>query len=148
MLISICVDLETNRKEAGGIAARRGAIMATSDYDGARSSSGAGWLYAPIILILFVGGALSVAAYYFEPSLSAAESMAAGFGGLAGLIVGLFGAVIGIVIGLIGALIGIVAAGGAVVMTLFIVGSPIIAIILIVMLMRRSKTCPDPGAHE
>lgn len=123
--------------------------MANADYHETRSS-GAAWLYAPIVLILFLGGALSVAAYaYGDPQLTMMESLAAGFGGLAALIVGLFAAAFGIVVGLLGALLGIVAAGGAVAMTLFIVGSPIIAIILIVMLMRRSRSdCPDPGAHE
>ena len=119
-------------------------------YQGERRGGGMAWLYMPIVLILFLGAALSVAAYNFsETDLSAAESVAAGFGGLAALILGLIGAAIGIVVGLIGALIGLVAAGGAVAMTLFIVGSPIIALILIGLLWRRSKqiACPDPGAH-
>ncbi len=121
-----------------------------TDYQGGRRSRGLTWLYMPVVLILFLGAALSVAAYNFsETDLSLAESVAAGFGGLAALIMGLIAAAIGIVVGLIGALIGLVAAGGAVAMTLFIVGSPIIALILIVILMRRPKTagCPDPGAH-
>ncbi len=122
--------------------------MANADYEGSGGRSGAAWLYVPIVLILFVGGALSVAAYYYEPGLTIAESLAAGFGGLAGIIIGLFAAAFGVVLGLLGALLGIVAAGGAVAMTLFIIGSPIIAIILIFMLMRRPKGCPDPGAHE
>ncbi len=121
-----------------------------ADYQGARRSGSMAWLYAPIVLILFLGAALSVAAYSFsDADLTLAESVAAGFGGLAGIILGLIGAAIGIVVGLIGALVGLVAAGGAVAMTLFIVGSPIIALILIVILMRRPKSaaCPDPGAH-
>lgn len=124
--------------------------MTTSDYQEPKRSGGAGWLYAPIVLILFLGGALSVGAYFYaEPQLTIAEALAAGFGGLAGIILGLFGALIGVVIGLIGAMIGVVAAGGAVAMTLFVVASPIIAIVLIAILMRRSKSdCPDPGAHE
>lgn len=123
--------------------------MATTNYrEPARSS--AGWLYAPVILILFLGGALSVGAYFYgDPQLTVAESIAAGFGALAGIIVGLIGAIFGVVVGLMGALIGLVAAGGAVAMTLFIIGSPIIAIILLVLLMRRPKSnCPDPAAHE
>lgn len=118
-------------------------------HEGERRGGGMAWLYMPVVLIVFLGGALSVAAYSFsETDLTIAESIAAGFGGLAGIILGLFGAAIGIVVGLIGALIGLVAAGGAVAMTLFIVGSPIIAIILFALLLRRSKAaCPDPGAH-
>lgn len=125
--------------------------MATSDYgDSGRSrGGGAGWFFAPIILILFLGAALSVGAYvYSDTPLTIAESITAGFGGLAGLLVGLIAAVFGILMGLLGALIGLVAAGGAVAITLFIVGSPILAIILIVLLMRRGSTCPDPSAHE
>ncbi|MEO1135378.1 MAG: hypothetical protein AAFW68_02065 [Pseudomonadota bacterium] len=124
--------------------------MTTSDYHEPARSGGMAWLWAPIILILFLGGALSVGAYFYgEPQLTVAESIAAGFGGLAGLIIGLIAAAFGIVVGLLGALIGIVAAGGAVAMTLFIVASPILAIVLIFLLMRRPKSeCPDPGAHE
>jgi hypothetical protein len=120
-----------------------------ADYGVQKRSSGLTWLYAPIVLILFLGAALSVAAYNFsETDLTVAESVAAGFGGLAGIILGLIGAAIGIVVGLIGALIGLVAAGGAVAVTLFIVGSPIIALVLFVLLMRRPKNaCPEPGAH-
>ncbi len=119
------------------------------DYGSAKRSSGAAWLYMPIVLIIFLGAALSIAAYSFSDSdLTVAESIAAGFGGLAGIILGLIGAAIGIIVGLVGALIGIVVAGGAVAMTLFIVASPIIAIILFALLMRRSKSaCPEPGVH-
>lgn len=124
--------------------------MTTSDYGDARQSSGGlAWLYLPVVLILFLGGALSVGAYFYsEPQLTVMESIAAGFGGLAGLIFGLIAAAFGIVVGLIGALVGLVAAGGAVAMTLFIVASPVIAIILIFLLMRRQKACPDPAMHE
>ena len=104
----------------------------------------------PVVLILFLGGALSVGAYFYgDPQLTIAESIAAGFGALAGIMIGMIGALFGLAVGLLGALIGLVAAGGAVAMTLFIIGSPIIAIILIVMLMRRPKSdCPNPAAHE
>jgi hypothetical protein len=126
--------------------------MATSDYGDTRRSGGAGWFFAPIILILFLGGALSVGAYFYsEPQLTMVEAITAGFAGMAGLIIGLVAAAFGLIVGLFGALIGIVVAGGAVAMTLFIVGSPLLAVILIIMLMRRSKSsseCPDPGAHE
>lgn len=120
-----------------------------ADYGVQKRSSGLAWLYAPIVLILFLGAALSVAAYNFsETDLTVAESIAAGFGGLAGIILGLIGAAIGIIVGLIGALIGLVAAGGAVAVTLFIVGSPIIALVLLALLLRRPKSaCPEPGAH-
>lgn len=123
--------------------------MAT-DYQEDRRSGGLAWLYAPVILILFLGGALSVGAYlYGDPQLTVAESIAAGFGGLAGIIIGLIAAAVGVIVGLLGALLGLVAAGGAVAMTLFIIGSPILAIVLIFLLMRKSKSdCPDPAAHQ
>jgi len=109
------------------------------------------WFWTPIVLILFVGGAFSIAAYTAEPSLTPFEAVAAGFGGLAGLIVGLFAAAIGIVVGLLGAAVGLLAAGGAAAVTLFIVASPILAIVLLFLVMRRPKSsgadCPDPAAH-
>jgi len=126
--------------------------MATSDYSDTRRGGGAGWFYAPILLILFLGAALSVGAYFFsDTQLTIVEAITAGFAGTAGMIIGLLGAALGVIVGLFGALIGIVAAGGAVALTFFILGSPLLAIVLIIMLMRRSKSsaeCPDPGAHE
>jgi hypothetical protein len=117
--------------------------------EGRRSGAGYIWLWMPIAIILVAGVSLSIAAYFnAEPQLTIAEAIAAGFGGVAGLIVGLFGAAIGLAVGLVGAAVGLVAAGGALAVTLFIVGSPIIAIILFVLLMRRPKSaCPDPAMH-
>lgn len=124
-------------------------VLNMSNTDYAESRGGGAWLYIPILLILLLGGALSVAAFVAaEPQLTIMESLAAGFGGLAAIIIGIFAAAFGVVIGLIGAAIGLIAAGGAVAMTLFIVGSPIIALILLFLLLRRSKSCPDPSAHE
>jgi hypothetical protein len=114
-----------------------------------RGGSGLAWLYLPLVLIVFLGGALSVAAYSFsDEPLTIAESLAAGFGGLAGIIIGLIGAVVGVIIALLSTAFGLVVAGGAVGVTLFVIASPIIAIILIAMLMRRQRNaCPEPGAH-
>lgn len=124
--------------------------MATTDYGTEKRGGGLNAVMVTFIILLFAGTALSGAAYVFnDQGLTITESMAAGFGGLAGIIIGLIGAMIGIVVGLLGALIGIVAAGGAVAFTLFLVGSPIIAIILFVLLMRSRKTdCPDPDMHR
>ncbi len=123
--------------------------MPISDYHETRRRGGGAWFYVPVVLILFLGSVLTLGAYFYaDTQLTIMEALAAGFGGLAAIIVGIIAAVVGLVLGLFGALIGIVAAGGAIAMTLFIVGSPVIAIILIVMLTRRSKTCPDPAAHE
>jgi hypothetical protein len=124
----------------------------TTDVDrleGRRSGGGMLWFWAAVLLIVFIGAAFSVAAYsHAEPQLTVIESIGAGFAGAAALIIGIFGAAVAAVVGLVGALIGVVAAGGAVAMTLFIVGSPLIAIILLVLLLRRPKSaCPDPGAH-
>lgn len=124
--------------------------MTTSDYREPARSGGFGWIVAPVVLILFLGAALSVGAYFYsEPQLTVAESMTAGFGGLAGIIVGLIVALFGMLVAFVGALFGLAAAGGAVAVTLFIVASPIIALILIVLLLRRPKSgCPDPAAHQ
>ena len=125
--------------------------MTTTDMETYEERRGGGlfWFWVPVVLILFLGVAFSVAAYNLEPGLTIAEALTAGFVGVAGLIAGLFAAAFGVILGLVGALIGVVAAGGAVAMTLFIVGSPIIAIILFVLLMRRPKSaCPNPDAHE
>ncbi len=121
--------------------------MASTEYEERRG--GGGLILTTLVILIFLGAALSVAAYIFgEPDLTIVESIGAGFGGLAGIIIGLFGAIVGVVLGLFGALIGLVAAGGAVALTLFIIGSPIIAIVLLVLLMRsRGSDCPDPDAH-
>ena len=129
--------------------------MAMTDYEAEprQSSGNLLWFWIPLFLILILGSVFSVAAYQ-QNDLTVVESIAAGFAGVGALIVGLFAGVIGLFLGLIGALIGIVAAGGALVFTAFLIGSPIIAIILFILLMRRPKECPDacacvePTHHE
>ena len=123
--------------------------MASADYYETKRSGGAVWILAPVVLILFLGAAMSVGAYFYgEPQLTIAESIAAGFGALAAIIISLIAAVLSIIVAAFGALVALVAAGGAVAVTLFVIGSPIIALILIVLLMRRPKSgCPDPSAH-
>jgi len=122
--------------------------MASTDYE--ERKSGGGMVLMTLMILIFLGAALSVAFYIFgEQDLSVIESIGAGFGGLAGIIIGLFGVIVGVVLGLVGALFGVAVGGGAVALTLFIIGSPIIAIILLVLLMRsRSSDCPDPDAHQ
>lgn len=112
-----------------------------------RRSAGLAWLWAPVVLILFVGGAISIAAGVQNPGLSLVDSLATGFGALAAIIVGLFGAAIGVIVGLVRAVIGLVAAGGAVAVTLFVVGSPLLALVLLYLLLRRNRSCPDPTVH-
>lgn len=124
--------------------------MTTADEDRyERRGGGLFWFWAPLLIILFVGAAFSVAAYTAEPGLTAVEAVAAGFAGVAALIVGLFAGALGLLLGLLGAAVGIVAAGGAAAMTLFIIASPILAIVLLFLLLRRPKgsDCPDPSAH-
>ena len=124
--------------------------MTTTDYHDGSKSGGMAWVAAPVILILFLGAALSVGAYFqTDPQLTIAESLFAGYGALAGLIVALIVAAVGVIVAVFTALMGLVAAGGAVAVTLFVIGSPIIALILLFLLMRRSKAdCPDPAAHR
>lgn len=127
--------------------------MSTADmeYGERRSGGGLFWFWAPILLILVAGFGLSVAFYFSGEGLTIAESIAGGFAAVGGTLVGIVAAVIGVFMGLIGALIGVAVAGGAVAMTLFIVASPILALILFILLLRRPKNsgadCPDPAAH-
>ncbi|MEL7492188.1 MAG: hypothetical protein AAGJ73_15875 [Pseudomonadota bacterium] len=122
--------------------------MATTDYqlDGRTRSGGGVWFAFVLVVILLAGGVLSFLAYQ-QNDLSMVEAIAAGFAGVGALFIGLITAAVGLVLGLIGAVIGIIATGGALALTAFLVGSPIIAIILFVLLMRRDKGCPDPSAH-
>lgn len=114
-----------------------------------RSSRGL-WFWIPVMGFLILGGVFSFFAYQ-QNDVTIYEAVAAGYAGVGALVVGLFAGLVGLVIGLagavIGTVIGIVATGGALVVTAFLVGSPIIAIILFVMLMRRDKSCPDPSVH-
>lgn len=101
-----------------------------------RSGGGAIWFWAPVLVILFVGAAFSVAAYFHsEPDLTIIEAIAAGYVGVAGLIFGLFAA-----------FFGLVAAGGAVALALFIVASPALTIILLILLLTRNRS--DRRARE
>lgn len=101
-----------------------------TDRDGQRKGSGGiAWFFAPLAILIAAGVGFSIAAYvYAEPPLSPVEAVGAGFGALGGVIVAL-----------IFAIVGIVTAGGALVVTLFFVASPIIAIVLFILLMRRSR---------
>lgn len=115
--------------------------MATAfddEFDYKKKSSAGFWVFLPIILFLLVGAGLSFAAYvYAEPELTALESLGAGFGGLAGIIIGLFATLFGLILALVGTVIGIITAAGAIAVTIFLVGSPVIAIILFILLMRE-----------
>ena len=115
--------------------------MATTEIETYEEKKGGWmWLFLPIILFLLVGAALSFAAYvYAEPDLTALESLGAGFGGLAGVIIGLFATVIGLIIALFATVFGLIIAAGSIAVTIFFVGSPIIAIILFILLMRERK---------
>ena len=116
-----------------------------------RRSGGSGlfWFWAPLSLYLVASVGLAIAAYVFaEPQLSIMEAAGAGFGGVAAVIVGLVSAAIGVVLGLVGAVFGLAVAGGSLAVTLFVVGSPLLAIILLFLLFRRrGSTCPDPSVH-
>lgn len=94
-----------------------------------RSGDGAIWFWAPLIVILSVGAAFSVAAYFHSDSdLNAIEAVGTGFAGVAALIFGLFAAFFGLIM-----------AGGAVAFSLFLVASPILTIVLLFLLLRKNK---------
>lgn len=127
--------------------------MTTTDVDAygeRRKGGGLFWFWLPILLILIAGGALAATALSHQPDLTVFEALGVGFGAIAAIIVGIFAAAFGIIVGLFGALIGVVTAGGALAVTAFLLLSPIIAIVLLVMLMRRKPAaeCPDPDAHR
>lgn len=91
--------------------------------------AGSVWFWAPLIVILFVGAAFSVGAYFSnEHDLSVIESIGLGYAGVAGLILGLFGAVFGLIF-----------AGGALAFSLFLVASPVLTIILLFLLLRKNR---------
>ena len=100
---------------------------------------GAVWFWTPVIIIVLTGAGLSLAAYLHEPTLTAAEAVALGFGGLSALIAALTVGLFSVFTGLPAAVAGLAVAGGAIVVTLFLVASPAIAIILFILLLRRSK---------
>ena len=105
-----------------------------------RRGGGPNWLWLVVVVFLLVGAALSIAAYAFgEPDLTALESLGAGFGGLAGIILGLIAALIGTVISLIGAVFGLIIAAGTIAVTIFFIASPVVAIILFFLLMREKR---------
>jgi hypothetical protein len=127
--------------------------MTTTDVDSygeRRKGGGLFWFWLPILFIVIAGGALAATALYHEPDLTVFEALGVGFGAVAAIVAGLFVAGFGLIIGFFGALVGVVTAGGALAVTAFLLLSPIIAIVLIVMLMRRrpSSECPDPDAHR
>ena len=111
-----------------------------------RSSSGLIWLWLPLAIYFISSLSLAVLAYQ-QNDLTIQESIAAGFLGVGGVIVGLFGGLIGLIVGLFGAVLGIGIAGGTVAITLFVLASPVLALVLLYLLFRRSKQSPDPTAH-
>ncbi|HXI87437.1 MAG TPA: hypothetical protein VNH64_08260, partial [Parvularculaceae bacterium] len=55
-----------------------------------RRGGGLFWFWTPILIILFVGAALSALAYMHGLGESPAGAIAAGFGGVVAVIVGVF----------------------------------------------------------
>ena len=116
-------------------------IMANAPYETyEEKKSGGLWFFLPVLIFLLVGAGLSIAAYvYAEPELTAAESIGAGFGGLAGIIIGLFGAIIGLIFALFATILGLIFAAGSIAFAIFLVASPLIAVILFILLIRERK---------
>lgn len=102
-----------------------------------------------VVTVLYVvsAGSLAILAFNQNPDISIVEAIGMGFVGVGGIIVAGFAAIIGIVIGLIGAVFGIAVGGGAIAVTLFVLASPVIALVLFALLMRRGRDCPDPSRH-
>lgn len=102
-----------------------------------------------VLTLLFIvsAGSLAILAFNHNPGISIVEAIGMGFVGVGGVIAAAFAAVIGIIIGLLGAIFGIAIGGGAIAITLFVLASPVIALILFALLMRRGRACPDPSRH-
>lgn len=98
-----------------------------------RRGGGAVWFWAPLIVIVFVGAAFSVGAYFHNDSdLTVIESVGAGYAGVAALIFGLFAAFFGLVVG-----------AGALAFSLFLVASPVLCLILLFLLLRKNSRAKD-----
>lgn len=123
--------------------------MTSVDYhmDTGRRGTSSVWAGIVFALVLLSGAALSILAFQ-QNDISIVEAIAVGFAGVGGIIIGLIATIFGLIVSLIGAAIAVVATGGALALTAFIIGSPIIALILFALLMRKDKSCPDPSVHE
>lgn len=124
--------------------------MSYAEMTPVRRSGGPLWFWLPLVLVLVLGAGFSAAAYMHEPSLTPVEALAVGYGGLAATVVGLFVGAIGVVVAFFAAIFGIAVAGTATAFSLFLVASPLIAIIFIFLFFRarrRASACPDPGSH-
>lgn len=117
-----------------------------SDQRLTRSNSSAMWLWIPLIVVLVGGTALSFVAYQ-QNDITILEAIIGGFVGLAGIFIGLVGGLFGLIVGLAAGLFGVATAGGAIAITLFVLASPVLAIVFLWLLLRRSKECPDPSMH-
>ena len=123
--------------------------MTTETYElGARRGSSLVTVLSVLtVLILVAAGSLAFLAFTHDPGISIVEAIGVGFVGVGGIIVAIFATIIGVLIGLVGAVFGIAVGGGAIAITLFVLASPVIALVLFAVLMRRGKDCPDPARH-
>ena len=99
------------------------------------------------VLLIVSAGSLAILAFNHNPDISIVEAISLGFVGVGGIIAAAFAAIIGIIVGLLGAIFGIAIGGGALAVTLFVLASPVIALVLFALLMRRGRDCPDPSQH-
>jgi len=123
--------------------------MATENLElASRRGSGIGVILSVIAVLFVVAGiSLALLAFNQNPGISIVEAIGTGFAATGGIVVAIFAALISVVVGLIAAVFGIAVGGGAIAITLFVLASPIIAIILFAVLMRRGRDCPDPAQH-
>lgn len=106
-----------------------------------RVGGGLAFITIPAILYLMTSLGLGVAFYTnAETDIGVVEAIIAGFGATAGIIVGLVVAAFGTVLAFVTGVLGIAFAGGALLVTLFIMASPVIAIVLLMLMMRPSRS--------
>ena len=124
--------------------------MSTESYELAGRKGNGPWIAFATVMALLLVAALSftIVILVHEPGLTIPEALAGGFGGVGGLVIGLIAAVLSLIAGLIATVFGLAVGGGALALTLFLLASPVIALVLIWILMRRrSVECPDPSRH-
>lgn len=123
--------------------------MATKhgEFEHQRGSGFLATTYVLATLFVMASASLAVLAFNQNPGISIIGAIETGFTATGGLIIALFAGLFSVAFGLVAALFGIAVGGGAIAITLFIIASPIIAILLFVLLARQAKRCPDPAQH-
>ena len=96
------------------------------------------WLWLPFIAIIVTGFGFAWL-IWSQNDVTIMEAVADGFLAVGGLIIGLLAGIFGLGVGLLATVFALITAGGALAITGFVLASPVIALVLLWMLMRRSN---------